>query len=221
MLELVVARHREDLRWLRRVPGRFTVTVYDKGGHAQAGHPLPNLGREAHTYLHHLLTRYDELADLTVFAQGRPFDHVSDFHRVLRELAAGGRRAAEFEWLGFIIDWDDAEGSHLFQNWTKNPDRHPLPMGTFFRSLWHEPAPGRVVFYPGAHFIASRELIRRRPRSFYERALALSLSLPEAAHCFERCWDRVFGVNGIPPGLREAPLPVYLKPIRRLLDAQQ
>jgi len=62
--ELVVARHREDLNWLRRVPKRFRVTLYDKGGHPGARHPLPNIGREAHTYLHHIVTRYDDLAAL-------------------------------------------------------------------------------------------------------------------------------------------------------------
>lgn len=218
MVELVVARHSENTNWLRRVPRAVRVTLYDKGGGA-AANALPNVGREAHTYLHHIVSRFDALADATVFAQGRPFDHVSDFHRVLRDLAAGRRRASGFDWLGFIIDWDDAEGSRLFRNWSKNPGRRPLPMADFFRALWDGPVPERFVFYPGAHFIATRERIRSQPRSYYERALELSAALPDAAHCYERCWDRVFGVDGIPAPFRGAALPVYLKPIRRLLDA--
>ena len=111
-LELVVARHRENLNWLRRVPKKFRVTIYDKGGHHDAKHPLPNVGREAHTYLHHIVTRYDDLAELTVFAQGKPFDHVSTFHAILRELAAGNglpATHAHFRWLGFIqgVLWDE------------------------------------------------------------------------------------------------------------------
>ena len=214
--ELVVARCREDLNWLRRVPKTFRVTVYDKGGHRDAKHPLPNIGREAHTYLHHIVTRYDDLAGLTVFSQGRPFDHVSNFHPILREIASGHRAAKEFEWLGFIIDWDDATGSRLFQNWSKNESRTPLPADDFFRAMWRRGAPGKTVFYPGAHFIASRELIRRQPRTFYECALEMCATLPEAAHCFERCWDQVFATNGVPEKFRDLPLPVYTKPIRRL-----
>ncbi len=30
---------------------------------------LPNVGRETHTYLHHIVSRYDSLADWTVFSQ--------------------------------------------------------------------------------------------------------------------------------------------------------
>ena len=31
--------------------------------------PLPNVGRESHTYLHHIVNNYDKLADWTVFSQ--------------------------------------------------------------------------------------------------------------------------------------------------------
>ena len=88
-LELVVARHGESLGWLRRVPSEFAITVYDKGDQSSGGTPLPNLGREAHTYLHHLSVRYHSLADLSVFAQGHPFDHAPDLHPYLRALADG------------------------------------------------------------------------------------------------------------------------------------
>ncbi|RYZ90483.1 MAG: DUF3431 domain-containing protein, partial [Proteobacteria bacterium] len=67
MIELVVARYLEDLAWLRNIPPQIRATVYDKN--ADSPHPgalqLPNIGREAHTYLHHIVTRYDELAPIT------------------------------------------------------------------------------------------------------------------------------------------------------------
>ena len=217
--ELVVARYREDTRWLRRVPKAFRVTVYDKDHHAGSPNPLPNVGREAHTYLHHIIARYDSLADVTVFSQGKPFDHVSDFHYVLRDLADGRRHIENFLWLGFIIDRDDRTGSHLFQNWSKNTDRQPLAMDAFFHAVWHHAAPDEFIFYPGAHFVVTAEVIRRQPREFYERAQAASLSVRDAAHCFERCWDHVFGVAGVPPELIRAGLPAYFKPIRRLAVA--
>ena len=37
---------------------------------------LPNRGREAGTWLHHIVSNYDRLADRTVFMQGDPFDHL-------------------------------------------------------------------------------------------------------------------------------------------------
>jgi len=32
-IELVVARHEEDLRWLRRVPAGIRIAIYNKGRH--------------------------------------------------------------------------------------------------------------------------------------------------------------------------------------------
>lgn len=195
------------------------MTVYDKGPEPSACVKLPNIGREAHAYLHHIVARYDDLADVTVFVQGKPFDHVPDLHKILRGLAAGTRVTPDFEWLGFVIDWDDPDGARLYQNWSKNPERHPLPLRAFYKELFGEPCPDHVVFYPGAHFIASSARIRSRPLDFYERALALSATFQDAAHCFERSWNRVFGVTGVPDGMRWQDLPVYTKPIRRLMDA--
>ena len=215
-LELVVARCREDLKWLKHVPNDFRVTVYDKGGDAKGAQPLPNIGREAQTYLHHVISHFHELADLTVFSQGKPFDHVPELHRILQHMAARRLCVADFLWLGFIVDRDDRTGSLLFQSWGKNPEGRPLLMDAFWQALWQAPAPEHYVFYPGAHFAVTADTIRKQSRSFYEKALAVSETLPDAAHCFERCWDRVFGRNGIPPELRKRKPPVYLRPVRRL-----
>ncbi|MCS6770853.1 MAG: DUF3431 domain-containing protein [Kiritimatiellae bacterium] len=217
-LELVVARHREDLSWLRRVPRDIRIFVYDKSGAAAPGAiALPNIGREAHTYLFHIATRYDALADVTVFVQGRPFDHAPDLHKRLRALSSGQESVADFRWLGFLVDEDDETGSRLFQTWSKNTERRPLNMAEFWRLVFgSEPMPDRFVFFGGAQFAVTREIAHRRPRKFYEAALQIAGSFPDAAHCFERVWDRMFGVDGIPESIRGRPLPYYLKPIRRL-----
>jgi hypothetical protein len=46
---------------------------------------LPNVGREADTYLRHIVQNYEGcLADVTVFCQGNPFEHSPDFLKLLR-----------------------------------------------------------------------------------------------------------------------------------------
>jgi hypothetical protein len=199
------------------------VTIYDKGGDLDpAAFPraalarLPNVGREAQTYLFHIVTRWDSLAPVTVFCQGHPFDHVHDLHRVLRALAQGEPAVQGFRWLGFIIDTDDARGRRLFVNWSRNEDRRELRLDEFHRLLFGEPAPEPVRFRPGAQFVATAERIRSRPRELYVRALDLAATFPDAAHCFERLWDRVFGVVGVDPQVLGDRPCVYLKPIRRL-----
>lgn len=226
-VDVVAARFAEDLAWLRRVPRAMRVYVYNKGAPLAAPprgasgprvDALPNAGREAHTYLHHLVARYDDLADVTVFVQGRPFDHVPDLHQRLKRLATGAETVDGFRWLGFLVDRDDRTGSRLFQAWSKNPERRPLAMELFWRDVFGDaPCPAAFTFFGGAHFIVARDLVRQRPRAFYENALRVAAQLPDAAHCFERTWDRVFGVDGIPAEHRGNAMPLYLKPIRRLM----
>jgi len=78
-VEVVVAHHREDLSWLSRLPEDLRIRIYTKGSQLESNQPphsgisqqqLPNLGRESHTYISHIVTNYEHLADWTVFTQG-------------------------------------------------------------------------------------------------------------------------------------------------------
>jgi hypothetical protein len=40
---------------------------------------VENIGREGHTYLHHMITAYDSLKDRIIFSQGDPFTHNDTF----------------------------------------------------------------------------------------------------------------------------------------------
>jgi hypothetical protein len=79
--ELVVSRYKEDVSWVNSCP--FPATVYDKGGapvnlggHVTRLH-LANRGREAGTWLDHICTYYEDLAETTFFVQGQPHaDHL-------------------------------------------------------------------------------------------------------------------------------------------------
>jgi len=82
--EVVVARYYEDLSWLNVLDwAKMDVTVYNKGqavdvlGDGVEVTQLVNVprGRETHTYLYHILRRYDDLPEWTVFTQGSPQTH--------------------------------------------------------------------------------------------------------------------------------------------------
>ena len=217
--ELAVAHHNEDLAWLRRVPPEIRVTVYHKGHAEVPGELLPNIGREAHTYLHHLSENYDDLADLTIFVQGHPFDHAPDLHKRLRTLASGEETVADFWWLGFLADTDDSRGRRLFVPWSKNTARVELDLGKFHLRLFGEPGPGEYRFFVGAQFAVTRQAAQRRSVDFYKAARRLAVDFPLAPHCFERCWDRVFRTNGTAGRLPEGQTTVYFKPLRRLAQS--
>ena len=219
MLQIVVARYCEDLSWLRNIAAGIEAIAYDKGPAPLPGAvPLENSGREAHTYLHHICQRYDHLADVTVFCQGKPFDHAFDFHRTLRVFAENPEDAMAFRWLGHIVDTDSSDG-RLFRKWSKNDRGVGLDLAGFHRGLFGTDGPDEYSFYLGGQFVVRRDLILTRPRSFYEHARQISLEFQDAAHCFERCWDRVFGVSGAAAELLGDRKTAYLKPIKRLAKA--
>lgn len=111
----VIARYREDVNWVRYLPGK--VIIYNKGNDSLSidnlrGNisiiNLPNLGREGHTYFHHIIENYDKLTERVTFLQGRPFDHSPD----LLELCCMGK------------EFDDVQS---LSTWYKNDHKESIP----------------------------------------------------------------------------------------------
>lgn len=78
LLDLVIAHYNESLDWLSS--HSEVASVYSKGRPPpnpslfREAKTLPNWGRESHTYLHHIVQNYDNLADVTLFLQGNIHD---------------------------------------------------------------------------------------------------------------------------------------------------
>ncbi len=215
-IEVVVARYCENISWVGNLPRGVRATVYDKGG-SGTGHTLPNIGREAHTYFFHIVQHYENLAPVTVFVQGHPFDHAPDLHKLVRGWNGASELEHGFFWLGFILDTDTADGGRLFRAWSKNLDGRGLDMKSLFSEVFGvEEAPDVYRFKPGGQFAASADVIRQRPREFYEKCLEQSVAFPDAAHCFERLWDRVFCAPPIGDEEMCGDLTRYLKKVKRL-----
>jgi hypothetical protein len=109
-IDLVIARYKENLSWLKDIPTNFNTFIYNKddsipptrvftrnGWINKGAIPspinapqnasiinLPNIGREADTYLTHIINNYDNLADITIFCQGSPFDHSPDILKLFQ-----------------------------------------------------------------------------------------------------------------------------------------
>lgn len=80
-IEMVVARYNENIDWT--LAYNDIVILYNKGSQNIKGLNniinIPNLGREGHTYLYHIINNYDNLKNKTVFTQGDPFEHNNTF----------------------------------------------------------------------------------------------------------------------------------------------
>lgn len=89
--DVVVTRYREKVDWLEPYLSRpgWSFFVYTTGQRhpssicVTAGvscHLIPNAGYEWHGYLRHMIDRYEQLAERTIFLQGDPFTVSPDLH---------------------------------------------------------------------------------------------------------------------------------------------
>jgi Protein of unknown function (DUF3431) len=102
-LEVVLCRYDEDPSWA--APLAPFLTVYNTGKALPASAlpsgaqvtALPNVGRESGSYLHHIVSRYDTLAELTVFSHaGLPASG-------LRSAVGGGHMVPGVFFLDYLL----------------------------------------------------------------------------------------------------------------------
>jgi hypothetical protein len=124
--ELVIARYNEDLSWIDKLPKTIKITIYNKGKH-DIKYPfieLPNIGRESHTYLYHIINNYDSLAEQTIFCQGDSIFHSPDFINLIKN-------RKYFEPIQPLAAYYWPEG--IAPNYFSNP---PLPILEKTTNLW-------------------------------------------------------------------------------------
>jgi hypothetical protein len=180
-VQFVVARFNEDVAWTNNLP----CLIYDKSDHCPDEHiPLQNIGREAHTYLHHIVNNYHDLAEVTIFCQGSPFHHCPDF------LEQTKLEVTDYRPYGSILTCTNKGLPHAFLRLL--PQFHKWILGT-------NPPPS-YDFVSGANFGVVKDLITVRPLPFWENALQLCCQFNENTYLkttgspwmFERLWQYIF-----------------------------
>lgn len=208
-IRVIIARYCEDVSWATGLG--CAHVVYDKGGDlGPEARPLPNIGREAHTYFTHIVNEYETLAPLNVFLQGDPFDHLDDRGRTsvetlrksLEDVADRGMPFKGLAWfklrcdrLGRPHDLRKPENEGRWPGWGRD-----IPVGELFERLFGVPMPGEILCRaPTGNFCVTGERIRTRPRAFYAYCLRLIEDDPRdernTGHAFERLWQHIFNGN--------------------------
>lgn len=90
--DIVISRYTENIDWSRFL--QANVIIYNKG-FDNISHllqkknlsiiKLENIGREGHTYLHHIINNYETLKNRTTFLQADPFCHSPNIMELLCE----------------------------------------------------------------------------------------------------------------------------------------
>ncbi len=183
-LDVVIARYNEDLSWVFKLPDHALIWPYNKGTDINMGTPLPNLGRESHTYLHHILAFYHKLsnteADYIAFLQGNPFDHCPD---VIEQITAEVYVGLDFYPLGKFRPTCDLTGA---------PHHAGLDLKGFADNVLKFQLPEQLTFTAGAQFVIHKRVLQKYSIDFYWTLFANSVIHHQMPYMLERTWERIF-----------------------------
>lgn len=204
---LVVARYGEDVAWTEKYP---TKIIYNKGTRDtipaslhDCVQDLPNVGREAHTFLWYIVSNYDNLDDIVAFVQGNSSDHLKCGWSIDDLLALEGDYSMNLSDSKF---WGCYASSYGFRirHWAGAnlaPSKYDECYGKWYERVVGVSFPhDHTLVYEGAVFSVRRDVILKHPKELYERLLeeTTHANAPESAHFLERTWSKLFCPNQPP-----------------------
>jgi hypothetical protein len=213
-VEIVISRYNEDLEWLDEYPfNQFEYIVYNKGDNedfikTNVKHiiNLPNIGREGHTYLYHIINNYDNLSNIVVFLPGSVTIEYKKTKAVtiLNSIIESNYTQAFFkgffhnslkdQYNNFTIDQYTCTYK---KNFDKNSDTKLKPCKIRPYGKWYTYFFGNThahySTYNGIFSIDKRDIIQH-PIHRYNNLIQTvnSNSDQEAGHYMERSWGAIF-----------------------------
>ena len=208
MSTIIIARYNENLDWLYKYQ-EFKILVYNKGSYCNFKKAnkiinLPNIGRESHTWLHHIVTNYDDLDEVNIFLQGRIDDlgklAYKDVNKYYSECKYRGFSVSRFGILG-PFHWNknlSLERNPKYSKKLKNKSLYE-PKTSFkklAKTFMHKIPIFTVTSYGGC-FAVSKDLIRQYDLRFYKELLNIlsKNENPIEGHYMERLWCYLFTKN--------------------------
>lgn len=163
---LIVSQYNENVEWTTRVPPEVKVLVCKKYEY------MPNVGREAGTYAKYIFDNYYSLDGMYYFVQGNPFDHAPTVLEQLREYQT-------YHDFGVYRYTCDMGGT---------PQHSGLPILNAWKLFVGPHAPETIEFTAGAQFAVSADVLRKKPREYYEQLMTYATTHPQAPWVLERLW---------------------------------
>lgn len=209
-VDVVIARYNEDISWTHKL--HYNVIIYNKGNEDIPNSiQLPNKGREAHTYIEHIVRNFDTLDrnGITVFSQAmlsdrliRKPEHVY-IDELVEEAREKGFSESKAKWHDLIHIHQPCEHFRILE-WPLRtpltPNKKNETFGQWFRRCLETedfPKKGELKWIIGAFFAVQNSKILSRSKQFYLNLLDEfdDSTAPELAHFFERSWYYIFNAH--------------------------
>lgn len=165
--QLVIAKYNENVDWLKDI--NLDTVIYNKGSkfnlESIKGQKdkleefrLPNIGRESHTLLYHIIKNYNSLYDTTIFLQANPFDHLGNFHEKYPNLELTN-------FLNNLPEFDNLFGFGIYHTDIGYMDKRE----NIFKELNIKDSKYGNMFSVGCQYIFPKKVILKKPLEFYQK----------------------------------------------------
>ena len=213
-IDLIIAYYKEDLDWLnnyKHINFRY-IFIYNKGDQQipNINRPfieikLDNIGKCDHTYLYHIITNYNNLADVTIFTPGSVSlkKRKDKFNIIVNQtittlnsvFIAFIYNNVSKDLYDFNIDYYSC--SYDNNNSINDLDNnlclsHIRPFGLWYNTYFNNIIINNVNY--GGMFSVSRQHIKQHNLNYYKNLINQfpNHKNPEIGHYFERAWLAVF-----------------------------
>jgi len=200
--QIVIALYNENIEWINKL-NNFDIYIY----HKNKGIPkeieklvnsnkiyyeeIPNVGRESHTYIYHIIKNYKNLPNKIFFTQAEPFDHIDKYNE---------KASVDF-FINKLNDFFDNDFD--FKGYGKKHYIWKTGIGNkteTMQKLYSNLINGELqdhYFNNGGIFGVKKEIILNRSLNFYNECLKyLDYDKnPVEGFCFERLWSIIFNKN--------------------------
>jgi hypothetical protein len=214
--EIVISAYDKELDWMTQLDSDIKQTVYRKGTKTDNENEIfieNNMGRCVHTFFKHIHDNYENLSDITFFAQDYPFDHWEDLIEVINNESWDNRCALNidgyygFHWNSIKVPGPKGGIMHTLKptmhhgngniiSCSSNgypQDRNPLiNVDKYWEILFDEPKPNIYEFIPGGHFGITKEHVKLRSVYFYNKICTLLIEDITAPWMIERLECYIF-----------------------------
>lgn len=200
---IVVAKYKEDISWTSNteLQKHCNITIYDKSINS-----IPNIGREAHTYIYHIVNNYNNLDkdSVTLFTQGSIIDHNESPQSILdmiQEAYTQGFSQSRAKWHDIPIHYQPLESFRILEfpsNTPLQPNKYNESYKVWFERALKQRFPNikRFRWVIAAIFAVKNSQILKKPLKYYQDLLSEfdheTTPNSETAHFFERSWYYVF-----------------------------
>ena len=207
--KIVVARYNENIDWFESE--MINCVIYNKGEplHIENEILRENVGRESETYLHYIISNYDNLPDIVLFTQANISDHpyhgekndINYLFHLIKQARENGKSNAYIhhesnhidEWYCWDSDWNKLwDGTYFLKD--NHLNNIPMIFTDWFKHNIHSDYPDPFHVYMNGIFAVKKELILANSVDYYRKLLSTVNHHvnPTEGHFLERSWYYIF-----------------------------